>query len=64
MKNRGFDHTFKHGDKYRFHKDGKLVHDAIFRYVEKVVNSLYKNDSFVLNDQLLDHFFKEIHDED
>ncbi|CDW77802.1 allene oxide synthase 8r-lipoxygenase fusion protein [Stylonychia lemnae] len=64
LRQRGFDQNFKHGDKYRYFRDGKLIYDAIWRYVEKTVNGFYKNDQAVQNDQLLDHFFKETHDED
>jgi len=50
LRSRGFDQTFKHGDKYRYFRDGKLIYDAIWRYTEKSVNAFYKNDQAVQND--------------
>lgn len=44
LKTRGFDKNFKHGDKYRYYRDGKILYDAIHRYAEKCVNAFYKSD--------------------
>eukprot|EP00347_Sterkiella_histriomuscorum_P017751 403348136 len=64
LKTRGFDKNFRHGDKYRYFRDGRMVYEAIHRYAEKSVNAFYKSDESIIEDQLLQHFFKEIHDED
>ena len=64
LRSRGFDENFKHPDKYRFFKDGKLVYDAIAQYVNQVIDAFYKNDNDIKSDHYLDLFFKEVHDED
>ena len=60
MKSRGFDpHTFKHGDKYRFMRDGKIINDALRAYVEKVIRAQF-DDVTVKTDKLLLAFFEGI----
>lgn len=50
LKARGFDRTFKHLDKYRYFRDGRLIYEALQRYVEKSVNAFYKTDANVTED--------------
>jgi hypothetical protein len=50
LRTRGFDENFKHGNKYRLFRDGKLVYDAINNYVTMAVNAFYKDDQAVRED--------------
>eukprot|EP00347_Sterkiella_histriomuscorum_P016089 403354533 len=60
LNQRGFDPaTFRHGDKYRFLKDGKRIYDEIVVYVDKVIRQQFTEDS-VKNDKLLKAFFNYI----
>ncbi|CDW84295.1 arachidonate 15-lipoxygenase [Stylonychia lemnae] len=60
-RNRGFDpNTFKHGHKYRYLRDGKIIYDHIHKYVQKVISAQYPTDESVRNDKLLNAFFDGI----
>lgn len=64
LKQRGFDpETFRHGDKYRFLKDGKRIYDAIHTYVDKVIRAQF-NEETVKTDKLLKAFFNGIASKD
>ncbi len=40
------------------------MYDAIASYVNSSVNAFYKSDDQLASDTYVQHFFKEIHDED
>jgi len=41
-----------------------MIYDALSSYVQSSVNAFYKSDAQLATDMYLEHFFKEVHDED
>lgn len=64
LKTRGFDSDFQHPLLYRYMNDGKIIENAIRKYVTSVIETFYESDDQIKADEKLALFFEQCSHED